>query len=377
MKIEFFKHNIGDNEIAEVNKVLKSIFLTTGPATKEFEDNFSNYLGCKYVIAVTSCTAALFLSLKAYGIGSGDEVITTPMTFIATPNSIVHSGATPVFVDVEEGTGNINAGLIEKAITPKTKAIMPVHLYGQMCDMKRIKEIADKHNLIIIEDAAHAIESEREGIRVGQLGNVACFSFYATKNITCGEGGAISTNDKGIGEKLRKMRLHGMSKGASERYSSKYTHWDMEMLGWKYNMDDIRAALLLNQLKNIEKYWQRREEICKVYEDAFKKVKGIRLLKIIPNSKSARHLFTILVPPERRDEILWKLQEKGVGVAVNYRAVHLLKYYRETFGYKRGDFPIAERIGDQTISLPMYPKMTDDEVDYVIGQVLRIMKYTK
>jgi len=377
MKIEFFKHNIGDDEIAEVNKVLKSIFLTTGPATKEFEDNFSNYLGCKYVIAVTSCTGALFLSLKAYGIGSGDEVITTPMTFIATPNSIVHSGATPVFVDVEERAGNINAGLIEKAITAKTKAVMPVHLYGQMCDMKEIKEIADKYNLIIIEDAAHAIESEREGIRVGQLGNVACFSFYATKNITCGEGGAISTNDRGIGEKLRKMRLHGMSKGASERYSGKYTHWDMEMLGWKYNMDDIRAALLLNQLKNIERYWQRREEICKVYEDAFKKVKRIRLLKIIPNSRSARHLFTILVPPERRDEILWKLQEKGVGVAVNYRAVHLLKYYGETFGYKRGDFPIAERIGDQTISLPMYPKMTDDEVDYVIGQVLRIMKYTK
>jgi len=372
MKIEFFKHNLGKVEISKVNKVLKSIFLTTGPVTKRFEEEFSKYLGGRYVIGLSSCTAALFLSLKAYDIGPGDEVITTPMTFIATPNSIIHAGATPVFVDVEKETGNINADLIEKAITPKTRVIMPVHLYGQMCDMKKIKKIADKHHLKIIEDCAHCIEGKRDGIRPVKLSDIACFSFYATKNITCGEGGAIATNNEVIADKLRKMRLHGMSKGAVERYTNKYQHWDMEILGWKSNLSDIQSALLLNQLQNIEKYWQRREEIGRMYENAIGNIEGVKLLKILPNSKSARHLFTILVPPGKRDEILWKLQEKGVGVAVNYRAVHLLKYYRETYGYRRGVFPVAENIGDSTITIPLYPKLTDEEVQYVTETVKRV-----
>ncbi|MCK4325582.1 DegT/DnrJ/EryC1/StrS aminotransferase family protein [bacterium] len=374
MKVEFFKHSIGKKEIAAVNEVLNSIFLTTGPITKEFEDAFSQYLGCKQVIAVTSCTSALFLSLKAYGIGPGDEVITTPMTFIATPNAIIQAGATPVFVDIEEETGNINVDLMERAITRCAKAIMPVHLYGQMCDMRQIRTLADKYNLIVIEDAAHAMESERDGVRVGHLGEVACFSFYATKNITCGEGGAISTNNKEIAEKLRKMRLHGMSKGAAERYSEKYIHWDMEILGWKFNMDDVHSALLLNQLKNIEKWRQRREEICRMYEDGFRGINGIKLLKILPNSKSARHLFTILVDNERRDEILLKLQENEIGVAVNYRAIHLLKYYRDTYRYKKGMFPIAENMGDSIITLPLYPKLTDEEVKYIVLTVREIIK---
>lgn len=373
MKVEFYRHNIGKEEVSDLKKVLASIFLTTGPATREFEKKFAEYLNCKYVVGVSSCTAALFLSLKAYGIGPGDEVITTPMTFIATPNSIIHSGARPVFVDAEESTANINADLIEKAITEKTKAIMPVHLYGQMCDMKKIRKIADRHQLIVIEDAAHAVEAERDGVRVGQLGDVACYSFYATKNITCGEGGAVSTNNKEIAEKLQKIRMHGMNKGASDRYTKRYEHWDMEMLGWKYNLDDIHAALLMNQLKNIDRYLKRREEISRIYESELGKIEGIRLLKIMPDSKSARHLFTILVDPERRDEVLWKLQEREIGVAVNYRAVHLLKYYRETFGYKRGDFPIAEKIGDSTITIPLYPKLKKTEIDFVVSAIKDIL----
>jgi dTDP-4-amino-4,6-dideoxygalactose transaminase len=369
MKVEFYKHDISQQDIDNATQVLNSIFLTTGEQVGEFEKKFSQYLGCGHTVGVTSCTAALHLSLLAYGVGAGDEVITTPMTFIATANAVLHVGAKPVFVDVEPETGNINADLIEAAVTPRTKAIIPVHLYGQMCDMRKIRRIADKHRLAIIEDAAHAIEAVRDGTRPAELDDTACFSFYATKNITSGEGGAVSTNSEEIAEKLKKLRLHGMSKGAAERYSKRYEHWDMEMLGWKYNMDNIQAALLLNQLERIEKNWQRREDICRRYEEAFKDNPQVSYPKVFPNSKSARHMFTILVPPKRRDDILWKLQEKGIGVAVHFRAIHLLSYYRERFGYKKGTFQVAEKIGDSTVTIPLYPKLTDDEIAYVIETV--------
>jgi dTDP-4-amino-4,6-dideoxygalactose transaminase len=369
MKVEFYRHNLTQKDIDNVVKVLRSLFLTTGAVVDEFEKEFSQYLGCKYSIGLTSCTAALHLALLTLGISPGDEVITTPMTFIATVNAIIYVGAMPVFVDVEPDTGNINADLIEGAITSKTKAVLPVHLYGQMCDMKCISSIADKHHLYIIEDAAHAIEAHRDGRRPGELSHMACFSFYATKNITSGEGGAISTNNKGAAEILRKLRLHGMSKSAAERYSERYKHWDMEMLGWKYNMSNIQAAMLLNQLKNIERYWRRREEICRMYEEGFKNVPQITCLRILPSSKSAKHLFTILVSPQKRDRILSNLQKKNIGVAVNYKAVHLLSYYRKKYGYKRKMFPVAERIGDSTLTLPLYPRLSNREVRYVINVV--------
>jgi dTDP-4-amino-4,6-dideoxygalactose transaminase len=374
MKIEFYKHNIDQEDIDNVVKVLNSLFLTHGAVVEDFENRFSRYLGCEYTVGVNSCTAALHLAILAHGIGSGYEVITTPMTFIATANAVLHAGATPVLVDVEPDTGNLDADLIEKAITPRTKAIIPVHLYGQMCDMKKIREIADRHNLIIIEDAAHCIEGIRDGIRPGMLGDAACFSYYATKNITSGEGGAVSTNNGKIAEIMRKLRQHGMSKGASERYSKKYEHYEMEMLGWKYNMNNIQAAMLLGQLDDMEKNLQVREQICRKYEEAFRDNPEITCLKIMPGSKSARHLFTILVAPEKRDFILHKLQDHEIGVAVNYRALHLLKYYREKFGYKRGMFPHAERIGDSTITLPLYTKLTDEEIQYIINTVQGVTK---
>jgi len=373
MRIEFYRHSIDENDIKRVNEILNSIFITTGDVVRDFENEFGAYLGIKNIIGVTSCTAALQLSLLAWGIGGGDEVITTPMSFCATANSILHVGATPVFVDVEESTGNINAELIESKITGKTKAILPVHLYGQMCDMKKIREIADRFRLVVIEDAAHCIEGVRDSFKVGQLGNAACFSFYATKNITSGEGGAVATNDFDKAELLRMLRLHGIDKSAADRYTKKYQHWDMSVMGWKYNMDNIQAALLLGQLKRIDKLWRRRDEICRRYEDAFGSLKEIELMKTFPNSRHARHLFTIQVPEEIRDSMLIALQEKGIGVAVNYRAIHLLKYYREKFGYKEGDFPVSEKIGNRTISIPLYPKLTDAEVNYVINTINNVI----
>jgi len=369
MKVEFCRHNLSQDDIDNVVDVLHSLFLTHGKVVEDFEQRFSDYLGCQCTIGVNSCTAALHLSLLAYGIGPGDGVITTPLTFIATSNAVMHAGATPVFIDVEPETGNLDANLIEKAITPRTKAIVPVHLYGQMCDMKTIRKIADRHSLIVIEDAAHCVEGIRDGIRPAMLGDAACFSFYATKNITSGEGGAVSTNNEKIADVLRKLSLHGMSKGASERYSKKYEHWDMEMLGWKYNMSNIQAAMLLDQLGKIETNWQKRESICRKYESAFKGNDRITLIKILPGSRSARHLFTIMVDPQKRDSTLHKLQENEIGVAVNYRAIHLLRYYREKYGFQRGMFPNAEKIGDSTITLPLYPKLTEEEIGYIISTV--------
>lgn len=374
MKIEFFRHNLNQDDFDSIHEVLQSIFLTTGHVVKEFEDRLASYLSCGNVIGVTSCTAALHLTLLAWGIGEGDEVITTPMSFCATSNAILHTGATPVFVDVEEETGNIHADRIEAGITKKTKAILPVHLYGQMCDMKKIRRIADRHGLVVIEDAAHCIEGRRDGIRVGELGDAACFSFYATKNLTSGEGGAIATNDPKKAEALAMLRMHGIDKSATDRYTKKYQHWDMPLLGWKYNMDNIHASLLVHQIDRLNGYWQKRDGIWNRYEEALRGVKGVAILKTLPDTKHARHLFTILVAPEKRDSLLWTLQDRGVGVAVNYRAIHLLKYYRQQFGYREGNFPSAERIGAGTISLPLYPSLKNDEVDYVIRTVIDVLK---
>ena len=373
MKVEFFRHSITKDDIERVETVLKSIFLTTGEVVKEFENELRRYLEVKNVIGVTSCTAGLQLSLLAWGIGKGDEVITTPMSFCSTANAVLHVGATPIFVDVEEATGNINAELVEDKITKNTKAILPVHLYGQMCDMKRLRKIADQYGLIVIEDAAHCIEGTRDGVRTGQLGDAACFSFYATKNITSGEGGAIAVNSIEKAELLRMLRLHGMDKSAADRYTKRYQHWDMPVLGWKYNMDNIHAALLVGQMRRIDQLWERRNQIWNMYEERLRGLGGIGILETLPNSRHARHLFPVIVPPEERDSVLWGLQNKGIGVAVNFRAIHLLRYYKEAFGYKEGDFPCAEKIGSGTISLPLYPALKDEEVDYVAKTLIDIM----
>jgi dTDP-4-amino-4,6-dideoxygalactose transaminase len=369
MKIEFYKHNLEPDDIQRVVAVLNSTFLTTGPVTRDFEQQFAAALGVKNALGVMSCTHALFIALKALDIGAGDEVITTPMSFMATANAVIEAGARPAFVDVEPDTGNMDANLIEAAITPRTRAIIPVHLYGQMCDMRRLRAIADKHKLAIIEDCAHCIEADRDGVGPGQLGDIACFSFYATKNITSGEGGALATNDDRLADAMRVLRLHGMNKDAMNRYQTGYKHYDMVRLGCKANLSDIQSALLIGQLRRMHTLRDRREEICQRYERAFANVEGVRFPRVLPNSKSARHLFTIRVDAEKRDAVLAYLQQKQIGVAVNFNPIHLFTYYRNTFGYKGGEFPVAERIGATTITLPMYPKLTDEEIEYVIESV--------
>ena len=374
MTVEFFRHNLGHEALRSVKKALDGLFLTAGPMTRQFETAFSKYLDCPHVVGTYSCTTALFLCLKALDIGSPDEVITTPMTFIATSNAILEAGATPVFVDVEPATGNMDVNKIEAAIGPKTRAIMPVHLYGHMCDMKAIRRIADAHNLSVIEDAAHCIEGEREGIRPARLSDAACFSFYATKNMTSGEGGAVATHSKTLAETLRCLRSHGMNKEAAGRYTETYRHWDMVRMGYKGNMFDIQAALLLPQIPKLEENLKKRQEIADRYREAFRSIPGIDLPQTHPFTGHACHLFTIRVPPGRRDAFLDKLQEKGIGVAVNYRAIHLLTYYRETFGFKEGMFPNAENIGETTISLPLYPGMTAKDIAAVIMTVKKELR---
>lgn len=365
MKIEFFKHNIGKQEISELNKVLKTIFLTNHKKVEEFENRFADYLGVKYAIALNSCSSSLLLSLKLLGITAGDEVITTPLTFVATVNAILNIGATPAFVDVDPETGLIQEEQIKNHISKRTKAIIPVHLYGNMCDMKKINIVASHNNLKVIEDSAHCIEGIRDNVRPGYLSDAACFSFYATKNITSGEGGAVVTNNEHLANMLKIVRNQGMDKDASRRYTDEFKHWDVNILGFKYNMSDIQASLLIPQLKKIDYFWKIREEFCSIYEYEFTK-SGINFIKVPKNTKSARHLFVILV--KNRDKILNFLKENGIGVAVNYRVISDLTYYKK-IGYLSQDYPNAKFIGDSCISLPLYPKLKRKELKFIINKV--------
>jgi len=367
--IEFFKHNIGPRETRDVTRVLRGLFLTTGKNVEQFERAFAAYLGLPHVVGVTSCTAALHLSLSALGVGPGDEVITTPMSFAATALAVIQAGATPVFVDVEPETGNLDAGLIEQAVTSRTKAVLPVHLYGQMCDMRAIRSVADRHSLAVVEDAAHAIEARRDGVRVGELGDTVCFSFYPTKSITCGEGGAVSTKSADLCRKLHLMRHHGMDKSAADRYGKDDVTYEIGIMGWKYNMDNIQAALLMGQLERIEKLLRKKERIASFYSKNLSCVPGIKLMKESGGSRHARHLFTILVPPDKRSEFVRQIKARGIGVSINYRPIHLLKFFRESFGCKKGDFPHAEAIGESTVSLPLYPKLKIKEAEIVVRTV--------
>ena len=370
MNVPFFMHDLGKAELDAVAEVLANPILTTGAWVEQFERRFAEYLKVRHAIGVTSCTGALHLALIGLGIGPGDEVLTTPMTFIASATAILEAGAKPVFVDVEPETGNLDARNLEAAITERTRAILPVHLYGQMCDMRAIRKLADSYGLKVIEDAAHCVEGTRDGVRTGELGDAACYSFYATKNLTCGEGGALVTNDDELASRVKLLRLHGMNKNANDRHREGYKHWDMTAFGWKYNMDNIQAALLLPQMDRLEENWRKRRELAEHYEARLWDIPNLSRPKTLRGVEHAWHLFPVWVGEDKRDQVITELQQAGIGVMVNYRAIHLLTFFSETYGFKPGDFPVAERIGNASLSLPFYPNMPREHVDRVI-EVLR------
>lgn len=375
----FGSPRIEDDEISEVVDSLRSGWLSTGPKVARFEDDFKQYIGSKFALALNSCTAGLHLSLLSVGIGPGDEVITTPMTFAATANAIIHTAARPVFIDVDLKTQNINPDYIEKAITRRTKAIMPVHFAGRPCKMDEILEIANKYNLFIIEDAAHATEAVYHGRKIGNIGDLTSFSFYVTKNLVTGEGGMVTTNNEEWAEKIQVYGLHGMSKGAWKRYSDEgFKHYQVIYPGFKYNMMDIQASLGIHQLTKLDRYHTRRQEIWQKYDEAFLDLPLILPEPEEPDTIHARHLYTVLIDIEKlsisRDGIQDALHRENIGTGIHFVALHLHPYYSETYGYQRGDFPNAEFISDRTISLPLSTKLTDQDVEDVISAVRKVVR---
>jgi len=370
---------IEDDDIEAVVDSLKSNWVTKGPKTVEFEKRFAQYVRAKHAIAVNSCTAGLHLSLVAAGIGEGDEVITTPMTFAASANVIVHTGATPVFVDIDPETMNIDPAKIAEKITPKTKAIIPVHIAGLPCEMDEILEIARKYSLFVLEDAAHAVHTRYKGMMVGSIGDATAFSFYATKNLVTGEGGMITTDNDELADKLRVYSLHGMSRNAWNRYTAKGS-WYYEVLfpGYKYNMTDIQAALGMTQLAKLDSMQARREEIARRYNEAFSVLEELEVPADRDYVRHAWHLYIIKLNLERitvdRARFIEMLGEENIGTSVHFIPVHLHPYYRKTYGYKRGDFPQAEKTYDRIISLPLYPRMSETDVEDVISAVKRVVE---
>jgi len=374
----FGQPDIGQEEIDEVVDSLKSKWIGTGPKTHKFEDMFKKYVGAKYAVAVNSCTAGLHLSLLVNGVGPGDEVITTPLTFCATANVIIHAGAKPVFADIKRDTMNIDPDKIEEKITKRTKAIIPVHMTGRACEMDKIMKIAKKNKLIVIEDAAHATESTCNGKKIGNIGNLTCFSFYVTKNLVTAEGGMVTLNNKKMADKLKIYALHGMDKDAWARYSDKgYKKYQVVYPGYKYNMTDLQAAMGIHQLKKIEKNSRRRKAIWKKYNEAFESLPVITPKEPGKNCQHALHLYTLLIDKKMtgidRDTFQQALFEENIGTGIHFSALHLHDYYRKTFGFKKGDFPNAEYISERTISLPFSSALTDQDVSDVIFAVKEIL----
>ncbi len=382
--IMFGAPQIEQAEIDEIISAMKSGWIGTGPRVAGFESEFAVYKSVtrNRVAAVNSCTAALHVSMIAAGLKGGDEVITTPLTFCATVNSIIHAGATPVLADIHPDTMNINPAEIEKMITPRTRAIVPVHYAGRSCDMDSIKQLAEKHSLKVIEDCAHAIETEYKGQKAGTIGDYGCFSFYVTKNVMTGEGGmVIAKKEKDI-ERIKILALHGMSKDAWDRFSDNgFKHYQVVECGFKYNMMDIQAAMGIHQLRRVEANWKRREEIWNRFQEAFEGLPLTRPMEPEPDTRHALHLYTILIDEKTagftRDSFLDAMHRKKIGTSVHYLSIPEHPFYRENYGFDPAHFPVARKTGRETASLPLSAKLTDNEVDYIIESVRGIFSGKK
>ena len=370
---------IENAEIEEVVGVMQSGWLGTGPKVAQFERDFSEYKDIEFAVALNSCTAALHLSILAAGIGPGDEVITTPLTFCATINAIIHAGAKPVLADVDPVTMNIDPEKVLAKITPNTKAILLVHFAGRPCDMDALCEIASEHKLKIIEDCAHAIETEYHGRKAGTFGDFGCFSFYVTKNIVTGEGGMVITKSEEDAARIKMLGLHGMSKDAWKRFGDEgYKHYQVVECGYKYNMMDLQAAIGIHQLQRIETYWHRRQEIWQHYNEAFADLPITLPTKAEPDTRHALHLYTILIDVQRcgisRDDFLDAMTAQNIGIGVHYLSIPEHPYYQQTFRWQSEDYPHAMRIGRQTVSLPLSAKLTDDDAGDVIAAVKEVLE---
>ncbi|MED3514933.1 DegT/DnrJ/EryC1/StrS family aminotransferase [Bacillus subtilis] len=371
---------IGKEEIQEVTETLESGWLSKGPKVQQFEKEFAAFVGAKHAVAVNSCTAALFLALKAKGIGPGDEVITSPLTFSSTANTIIHTGATPVFADIDENTLNIDPVKLEAAVTPRTKAVVPVHFGGQSCDMDAILAIAQNHGLFVLEDAAHAVYTTYKQRMIGSIGDATAFSFYATKNLATGEGGMLTTDDEELADKIRVLSLHGMSKAAWNRYSSNGSwYYEVESPGYKMNMFDLQAALGLHQLKRLDDMQKRREKIASRYQTAFQQIPGLITPFVHDDGRHAWHLYVLQVDEKKagvtRNEMITALKDEyNIGTSVHFIPVHIHPYYQKQFRYKEADFPNAMNYYKRTLSLPLYPSMSEDDVHDVIEAVRDIVK---
>jgi dTDP-4-amino-4,6-dideoxygalactose transaminase len=376
--IVFGAPQIERDEIDEVVRCLESGWIGSGPRVAQFETEFAAYKGQAFAAAVGSCTAAMHLSVLAAGLVEGDEVITTPLTFCATVNTIIHAGATPVLADIDPVTMNIDPAEIERRVTARTKAIVPVHFAGRSCDMDAIMKIAQRHELKVIEDCAHAIETEYRGRKAGTFGDFGCFSFYATKNVTTGEGGMILTRHEDALARVRTLALHGMSKDAWKRFSDEgYKHYFVVESGFKYNMMDLQAAIGIHQLRRVEANWKRREVIWNRYNDAFADLPVTLPAAPETDTRHAYHLYTLLIDEDRaglsRDEFLEAMTANNIGVGVHYLSIPEHPVYQEKFGWQPTDYPNAMRVGRETVSLPLSAKLTDSEVSYVVEAVRNVL----
>lgn len=370
---------IGDTEIRAVTHCLRSGWLTTGPMAARFEHEFAQYVGGSHALALNSCTAALHLALESVGVGAGSEVITSPMTFAATAAVIEHLGARPVFVDCEPDTLNLDPSRMEERVTHRTRAIVPVHFAGLACDMRRILTIARAHRLAVVEDAAHALPSSFEGRRIGSIGDITCFSFYATKTLTTGEGGMAVTERPELAERMRLMHLHGLSHDAWKRYRQDGSwRYEVRAPGFKYNLPDIAAAIGLEQLRRAPTFHARRREIAARYHAGLAGVPGLQLPVSRNEDEHAWHLYVVqvdaLASGWSRDAFVRRLTELNVGVSVHFIPLHMQPFYRERYGYRGEDLPVAAAAAERVVSLPIYPRMTDADVDYVIGAVRHVLE---